>query len=93
MCVEFSKVLDSIHKGKMEQILLAYGFPKETVTATMVLYKNTKAMVGSPDGDTDFLDIVTGILQGDILAPYLYKIYQECLLRSSIDLIKENAFH
>ena len=24
---------DSIHRGKMEQILLAYGLPKETVTA------------------------------------------------------------
>ena len=28
----------------------------------------------SPDGDTDFFDIVTGVLQGDILAPYLFII-------------------
>ena len=32
--VDFAKALDSIHKGKMEQILLAYGLPKETVAAT-----------------------------------------------------------
>ena len=31
----------------------------------MITYKNTKAIVHSPDGDTDFFDIVTGFLQGD----------------------------
>ena len=31
----------------------------------MMLYKNMKAMVHSPDRDTDFFDIVTGVWQGD----------------------------
>ena len=31
--VDFTKAFDSIHRGKMEQILLAYGLPKETVAA------------------------------------------------------------
>ena len=38
----------------MEQILLACGFLTETVTATMMLYKNTKAMIHSLDDDTEF---------------------------------------
>ena len=29
--VDFTKAFDSIHRGKMEQILLAYGLPKETI--------------------------------------------------------------
>ena len=33
----------------MEQIILAYGPPKETITIIMMLYKNTKAMVCLPD--------------------------------------------
>ena len=41
----------------MEQILLVYGLPKETVAAIMMLYKNTKVKVHSSDGDTDFFDI------------------------------------
>ena len=49
----------------MEQILLAYGLPKETVTAIMVLYKNMKVKICSPDGDTDFFNIVAGVLQED----------------------------
>ena len=49
--VDFTKAYDSIHKGKMEQILLAYGLPKETVAAIVMLYRNTKVKVRSPDGD------------------------------------------
>ena len=40
----------------------------------MMLYKNTKAMLRSPDGDTDFFNIVAKVLQGDTLAPYLFII-------------------
>ena len=70
--VDFSKTFDSINRGKMEQILLVYGLPKETVTNLMMLYKNMKAIVCSLDGDTHFFDIVAGILQEDILEIYLW---------------------
>ena len=73
--VDFSKAFDSIQKGKMEQILLAYGLPKENVTAIMMLYWNMKVKVLSLDGDTDFLDIIAGVLQGDTLAPYSFIIF------------------
>ena len=83
--VDFIKAFDSIHRGKMEQILLAYGLPKETITAIMMLYRNTKVKVCSPDGDTDYFNIVAGVLQGDILAPYLFIICLDYVLRTSID--------
>ena len=54
----------TIYQGKMEQILLSYDLPKETFTAIMILYKNTKVMVPSPDGDADYFNIVAGVLQG-----------------------------
>ena len=37
--VDFTKTFDSIHRGKMEQILLAHGIPKETVAAITILYR------------------------------------------------------
>ena len=43
--VDFSNALDSIHRGNREQMLLAYGLHKETVTAIRTLYKNMKTMV------------------------------------------------
>ena len=90
--VDFTKAFDSIHRGKIEQILLAYGLPKETVVAIMILYRNTKVKVRSPDGDTEYFDIVAGVLQEDTLAPYLFIICLDYVLRTSIDKIRENGF-
>ena len=47
----------------------------------MMLYRNT-----------DYFDIVLGVLQGDTLAPYLFIIRLDYVLRTSIDKIKENGF-
>ena len=90
--IDFPKAFDSIHRGKTEQILLANSLPKETVAAIMMLYKNTKVKVCSPDGNTDYSDIVASVLQGDTLAPYPFIICLDYVLRTSIDLMKENSF-
>ena len=90
--VDFSKAFDSIHTGKMEQILFACGLPKETVAAIMMLYKNTKVKFRPPDGDTDFFDIVVGVLQRNTLAPNLFITCRDFVLRMSIDLMKESGF-
>ena len=76
----------------MEQILLAYGRPKENVAAIMMLYRNIKVKVFSQDGDTDYLDIVAGVVQGDTLAQYLFIICLGYVLRISIDKMKDNGF-
>ena len=73
----------------MEQILLAYGLPKETVKAIIMHYKNMKIKVCSPDGDTGFFDIVAGVLQEDTLASYLFIICLDYIVRISIVLTKE----
>ena len=76
----------------MEQIQLEYGQPKETVRAKTIIYRNTKVKVRSPDGDTEYFDIVAWVLQGDTLAIYLYIICLDYVLRTSIDKIRENGF-
>ena len=58
----------------------------------MMLYRNRKVKVHSPDGDTYYFDIIVGVLQGDTLAPYLFIVYLDYLLRKSIDKMKENSF-
>ena len=58
----------------------------------MILYRNTKVKVRSPDGDIEYFDIVAGVLQGDTLAPYLFIICLDYVLRTTIDKIRENGF-
>ena len=82
----------------MEETLTAYGFPKETVRAIVILYKITKAMVHSSDKDTDFFDIGRWSLAKKLAPSMVNKLRR---LRTSsfdrynkriIDLIKEEVF-
>ena len=57
-----------------------------------MLYKNTYSMVRSPDGDTPFFKITTGVLQGDTLAPFLFIICLDYVLKMSLDNNKELGF-
>ena len=45
-----------------------------------MLYRNMKVKVHSTDRDTDFFDIVAGVLQGDALPPYLFMICLDYVL-------------
>ena len=77
------QAFESIHKKKMEQILLAYGLIKETIAAAiMMLYKNMKV----------YCNIVADALLGDTLASYLFIICRDDVLRMSIDKMKDNGF-
>ena len=45
LLLDMFKASDSICRGKIEQILLAYALHKETVTVITMVYKNMKAIV------------------------------------------------
>ena len=80
--VDFRKAFDSIHRGKLMKILKAYGVPVEIVDAVNMMYTNTTAQVLSP-GDTEFFEILAGVLQGDTLAPYLLIIALDYVMRQA----------
>ena len=46
----------------------------------MMLYGDTKSMVRSPDSDTNYFDIITGILQENTLASFLFIICRDYVL-------------
>ena len=58
----------------------------------MMLHRNTKVKVRSPDEDTDYFDIVAGVLQQDTLAPYLFIICLAYMFRTFLDEMKDNGF-
>ncbi|XP_063597238.1 uncharacterized protein LOC134773922 [Penaeus indicus] len=89
--VDISKAFDSVNRETMFEILELYGIPVEIIEAIKVLYTNTQATVLTPDGETEPFDILAGILQGDTLAPFLFIIVIEYIMRISVDTIKENG--
>ena len=50
-------------------------------------------MVRSPHGENIFFEIVAGVLQGYTLAPYLFIICLDYVLRTSIYLMKRKEIH
>ena len=82
LLVDLSKAFDFIDRSKMEQILETYSIPNEIIKAIMTMYKNIQVFVRSPDGDAEFFDIIAGVLQGDTLAPYLFIIVLDYVLRN-----------
>ena len=58
----------------------------------MMQYSKTKLKVCSLDGDTDYFDLVAGVLQRDTLAPYLFIICLDFVLRPSSNKMKDKGF-
>ena len=54
------------------------------VSAIGILYTGTKAKVLSPDGETEFIETLTGVSQGDTLAPYIFTLMIDYAMRQAI---------
>ena len=67
------------------KLCLPFSKPIKIVNAIREVYRNIKAKVKSPDGDTDYFDILAGVMQGDTLAPYLFVIVLDYAMRQAID--------
>jgi hypothetical protein len=82
--IDFKKAFDSIHRGKMMTILKAYGVPPNLLRAIGTMYEGRRARLVTPDGNSEEMDILAGVLQGDTLAPFLFIIVLDYALRQAI---------
>ena len=69
----------------MIEILKAYNIPDKLINGINQMYQNTRAKVVTPDGETDSFDILSGVLQGDTLAPFLFAIVLDYAMRKALD--------
>ena len=67
------------------KILLAYGIPREIVGLIQRMYADTVARVITEDGLSEVFLILAGVMQGDTLAPYLFVIVIDCIMRVSLE--------
>ena len=65
-------------------ILSSYGIPDKIVNAVSIMYMDTRAKVLSVDGETEMFEITAGVLQGDTLAPFLFIIIVDYVMRETI---------
>ena len=90
--IDFRKAFDSVNRNCLMKILRAYGIPKKIVDLISLLYSNTRAQVITPDGTTEFFEILAGVLQGDTLAPYLFVIVIDYCMRMALEKHQDSGF-
>ena len=84
--IDCRKAFGSINRRKMLQIFKAYGIPHGWWTPSIgETFQETRTNVLSPDGETEFFKITTGVPQGDTLAPYLFIIVLDYVPREAIE--------
>ena len=67
----------------MWKILRNYKIPKKIANAITVIYSSRKSGVRLAKKLSEALHITAGVLQGDILTPFLFIIVQDYILRQS----------
>ena len=90
--VDFSKAFDSVDRSKMFEILRLYGIPEGIVAAIKVMYTDNSSTVMTTDGETQAFPTLAGILQGDTLAPFLFIMVVDYIMRVSVDTITEKGY-
>ena len=84
--LDFKKAFDSVHRSYLLDTLVEFGVPEYLITAVMSLYRGSTVQVVTKDGLTDKIHVDRGVLQGDTLAPYLFiMVMDRVLKRARID--------
>ena len=65
----------------MAKTLNAYSILDEIISAIIIAYQHTKYIVITDDFDTYFIKISGGVLQGEILASFLFIICLDYVLK------------
>ncbi|KAI8493041.1 hypothetical protein Bbelb_290450 [Branchiostoma belcheri] len=79
--IDFKKAFDCIDREMLFAVLRHYGIPKAVVDAISVLYRDSKRVVMVDGHMSESFQVTTGVLQGDVLAPFLFIIVIDYLLR------------
>ena len=65
----------------MFAVLRHYGIPEAVVNAISTLYNNSKSAVMVDGNISDPFEVSTGVLQGDVLAPFLFIVLVDYMLK------------
>lgn len=83
--VDFKKAFDSIDRDMMFAILRHYSIPQKIVAAIRVLYDESKCQVYLQGQLSEPFKITTGVLQGDVLAPFLFIVVIDYVSKRSAE--------
>jgi exonuclease III len=79
--IDFTKAFDSVNRQALKEILLLYSVPPTLTKAIMKMHEGTSSRVKLPTATSAEFPTTTGVLQGDTLAPFLFILVVDFILR------------
>ena len=83
--IDFAKAFPSVSYHAIRSALDAFRVGPAMTRTIMSLYTDLQGIVRTPYGNTQTFPITTGILQGDVLAPYLFVLVIDRILHRALD--------
>ena len=81
--IDYAKAFDCVDHHKLWKILQEMGIPDHLTCLLRNLYAGQEATVRTGHGTTDCFQIGKGVRQGCILAPCLFNLYAEFIIRKA----------
>ena len=81
--INFKKTFDLIDREMLWKILRNYGIPKKIVNVIAVIYSSSKIRVRLGGKLSEEFHIITGVLQDETLAPFLFIIVLDYILKQT----------
>ena len=82
--MDFSKAFYSVDRNPLFKVLRHYGIPRKITDAITAMYTNSSSQADLVNHFSKSFSIITAVLQGDTLAPFLFIIVVDCFLRQQM---------
>jgi exonuclease III len=82
--VDLRKAYDSIPRDALWRVLAAYGVEPKVIELLADLHTGTQAAVKLAGEHGDWFDIGRGVRQGCVIAPLLFNVFFDCVVRLSL---------
>jgi hypothetical protein len=89
--VDLRKAYDSIPPDALWRVLSAYGVEPKVIELLADLHTGTQAAVKQTNENGDWSDIGRGVRQGCVIAPLLFNVFFDCVVRLSLDEMPEGC--
>ncbi|XP_035714869.1 uncharacterized protein LOC118438528 [Folsomia candida] len=90
--VDFERCFNTLPHNKMWNKLFSLGMSGKIIRILKSLYENASTRVRMEHGLTQPIDITEGVMQGEIVSPFLYSLYvsemEKLLINSNIPGVK-----
>ena len=83
--IDQEKAFDRVHREKLWAVLEDYGVHGELLDGIRALYADSKALVRTDGGNSEWFKVTSGVRQGCVLSPLLFIVYMDRITREAND--------